>query len=67
MQGFPVQQRLLEYRCGRYFYVESSDTFLPVPDVPKSFNTQLQASAVQLAASKDPRCASGSSGSSGSC
>jgi hypothetical protein len=55
VQGFPVQQRLLEYRCGRYFYVESSETFLPVPDVPKSFNTQLQASATLLAASKDPR------------
>lgn len=53
--GFPLQQRLLEYRCGRYFYVESADKFLPVPDVPKAFNTQLQASATRMAVSKDPR------------
>lgn len=54
-QGFPLQQRLLEYRCGRYFYVESADTFMPVPEVPKTFNDQLQASATKLAATQDPR------------
>eukprot|EP00879_Flechtneria_rotunda_P018825 GHRR01019759.1.p1 GENE.GHRR01019759.1~~GHRR01019759.1.p1 ORF type:complete len:982 (+),score=342.10 GHRR01019759.1:311-3256(+) len=53
--GFPVQQRLLEFRCGRYFYVEESDTFMPVPNVPKAFNMQLQASAMRLAATQDPR------------
>lgn len=57
MQGFPLQQRLLEYRCARYFYVDTSDSFLPVLDVPKSFNSQLAASAARLAAANDPRSA----------
>ncbi|KAG2500541.1 hypothetical protein HYH03_001317 [Edaphochlamys debaryana] len=59
-------QRLLEYRCTRYFYVEgpeaaggvapalsgrgSSGTFVPVPPVPRGFVEQLQAAAQTLAA-----------------
>eukprot|EP00775_Hariotina_reticulata_P010483 gene10483-10642_t len=53
--GFPLEQRLLEYRCGRYFYVEAADTFMPVPDVPVNFNAQLMNSATALAATNDPR------------
>jgi hypothetical protein len=56
LQGYALQARLLEFRCGRYFYIESADTFLPVPDVPRGFNTQLQASASALAAAQDPWC-----------
>ena len=29
------KQRLLEYRCNRYFYVDSVSTFVPVPGVPQ--------------------------------
>lgn len=56
VQGYPLEERLLELRCSRYFYVEELDTFLPVLDTPKDFNKQLKSSAGALAATKDPRC-----------
>jgi hypothetical protein len=55
LQGYALDERLLEFRCNRYFYVEGVDTFLPVPDVPKDFNRQLRSSAAALAATQDPR------------
>jgi hypothetical protein len=54
-QGYVLEERLLEFRCGRYFYVDGLGTFLPVPDVPKDFNKQLRSSAAALAATQDPR------------
>lgn len=45
---------MVEYRCNRYFYVDASNAFLPVLDVPKGFNQQLQRSAVQLAETQNP-------------
>lgn len=59
LQGYALEERLLEFRCGRYFYVDAMDTFLPVPDVPKDFNKQLRTSAAALAATQDPRWAAG--------
>lgn len=55
LQGYALEERLLEFRCIRYFYVDGVDTFLPVPDVPKDFNRQLRSSAAALAATQDPR------------
>lgn len=60
LQGFALEERLLELRCSRYFYVASLDTFLPVPDTPKDFNKQLKVSAAALAATDDPRYGVGS-------
>lgn len=48
-------QRLLEFRCGRYFYADGPDTFLPVPMVPRAFNARLAASSTALSATSDPR------------
>jgi len=59
LQGFALEERLLELRCSRYFYVASLDTFLPVPDTPKDFNKQLKVSAAALAATDDPRYGGG--------
>jgi hypothetical protein len=55
LQGFALEERLLELRCNRYVYVDSLGTFLLVPDVPKDFNKQLRSSAAALAATQDPR------------
>jgi hypothetical protein len=55
LQGYALEERLLEFRCNRYFFVDSLDSFLPVPDVPKDFNRQLRSSAAALAATQDPR------------
>lgn len=55
LQGYALEERLLEFRCGRYFYVDDLGTFLPVPDMPKDFNKQLRSSASALAATQDPR------------
>lgn len=55
MQGYALEERLLEFRCGRYFYVDGLSAFLPVPDVPKDFNKQLRISASALSATQDPR------------
>jgi hypothetical protein len=55
VQGYALEERLLEFRCGRYFYVDGLGTFLPVPDVPKDFNKQLRISASALSATQDPR------------
>jgi hypothetical protein len=60
LQGYALEERLLEFRCGRYFYVDAIPTFLPVPDVPKDYNKQLRTSAAALAATHDPRWAAGS-------
>ena len=46
---------LLEYRCNRYFFVESAGTFLPVPPIPRAFNEQLQRSSHHVAAGGAPR------------
>ena len=40
---------LLEYRCTRYFFSDTANTFLPVPPIPRAFNEQLQRSAVHVA------------------
>jgi hypothetical protein len=29
------RHKLLKFRCNRYFFVESINTFIPVPEVPK--------------------------------
>lgn len=55
LQGYALEKRLLEFMCSRYFYVDSLDTFLPVPDVPKGFTGQLRSSATALTAAQDPR------------
>jgi hypothetical protein len=55
VQGYTLEERLLEFRCGRYFYVDGLGTFLPVPDAPKDFNKQLRISASALSATQDPR------------
>jgi hypothetical protein len=29
------RHKLLEYRCNRYFFIDTIDSFIPVPAVPK--------------------------------
>jgi cation-transporting ATPase 13A3/4/5 len=58
-QGWGTTQRLLEFRCHRYFFLDSHDTFVPVPDVPRGFTSQLQKSASAMAATSAQGAAAG--------
>ena len=45
---------MLEYRCKRYFFIDTANTFLPVPYIPLAFNEQLQRSSYHISTGGQP-------------